>query len=65
MTWILLGWMFSRLFVLDLDSAMPNAGDTGWTLEGGSGQPPTTLEGGSGQPPTKLEGGSGQPPTLG
>ena len=75
MTWIFLGWMFSRFFVFDLDPTVPYAGETNWTMEGGrgqlrttieggSGQPPTTLEGGSGQPPTALEGGSGQPPTL-
>jgi len=62
MTWIFIGWMLSRLFVLDFAPVATDPATDGWSMEGGSGQPPSALEGGSGQPPSKLEGGSGQPP---
>jgi hypothetical protein len=61
MTWIFFGWMVSRFFVLDI--ATTTDPDAGWTLDGGSGQPPQSLDGGSGQPPQQLDGGSGQPPS--
>jgi len=62
MTWIFLGWMFSRIFVMGLDptSTYP-AGAT--TMDGAGGQPPKALDGAGGQPPTKLDGAGGQPPT--
>jgi len=60
MTWIFIGWMLSRLFVADPFSTQPVSGD--WTLDGGTGQPPSALDGGTGQPPSALDGGTGQPP---
>jgi hypothetical protein len=58
--------MVSRFFMLDMEYTYPGGAgtiDSGWTMDGGSGQPPQTLDGGSGQPPQTLDGGSGQPPT--
>jgi hypothetical protein len=59
MTWIFVGWMLARLFVMD-----PFGGPAvdGWVLDGAGGQPPQTLDGGGGQPPEKLDGAGGQPP---
>jgi hypothetical protein len=73
MTWIFVGWMISRLFVLNGDGTMGPA--RGWTMDGtdaqpaqvmdgGGGQPPTVMDGGGGQPPTVMDGGGGQPPKL-
>jgi len=61
MTWIFIGWMLSRLFVADPFALEPVSGD--WTLDGGTGVPPTKMDGGTGVPPTTLDGGTGVPPT--
>lgn len=52
MTWIFIGWMLSRLFVADPFALEPVSGD--WTLDGGTGVPPTKMDGGTGVPPTRL-----------
>lgn len=66
MTWLFLGWMVSRFFMLDMEYTYP-AGegtiDSGWTMDGTGGQPPSTLDGTGGQPPRTLDGTGGQPPS--
>jgi hypothetical protein len=63
MTWIFLGWMFSRLFVLGVDpTSMSPAGLK--VMDGGGGQPPKVMDGGGGQPPKVMDGGGGQPPKV-
>ncbi len=67
MTWIFVGWMVSRLFILDGDRTMgPRAGwtmdGTSQVMDGGNGQPPQVMDGGNGQPPKVMDGSNGQPP---
>jgi hypothetical protein len=51
MTWIFVGWMLSRLFVVGVDSTLENSDPQIEMMDGGVGQPPRALDGGVGQPP--------------
>jgi len=63
MTWIFLGWMLSRLFVLGIDPVSPVSDGT-VALDGTGGQQAQVMDGGVGQPPRALDGGVGQPPRF-
>ncbi len=62
MTWIFVGWMLSRLFVVGIDPVSTNP-DAALVDDGAGGQPPQGLDGSSGQPPQRLDGAGGQPPS--
>jgi hypothetical protein len=64
MTWIFLGWMFSKLFVLGIDPTLMGGGSESQVMDGGTGQPPRVSDGGTGQPPRVMDGGTGQPPRF-
>ena len=61
MTWIFLGWIFSRMFVVGIDptSTSPSGAQS---IDGTGGQPPQGLDGSGGQPPKMMDGTGGQPP---
>jgi hypothetical protein len=63
MTWIFMGWMFSRLFVMGIDptSTFPSGAET---IGGAGGQQPQSLDGAGGQPPKIMDGAGGQPPKM-
>jgi len=62
MTWIFLGWMFSRLFVVGIDPVSPVPDGT-VALDGTGAPLPQAMDGTGGQPPQKLDGTGGQPPS--
>jgi hypothetical protein len=64
MTWIFLGWMFSRMFVMGVDPTLATETPESQALDGGIGQPPRASDGGIGQPPRVQDGGIGQPPRF-
>ncbi len=61
MTWIFVGWMLSRFFVMGADSAVEPIQPESSVMDGGVGQPPRALDGGVGQPPRLIDGAVGQP----
>jgi hypothetical protein len=60
MTWIFVGWMLSRFFVMGVDSSVGAIEPENTVMDGGVGQPPRALDGGVGA----LDGGVGQPPRF-
>ena len=61
MTWIFMGWMIARVFVMGMDptSTSPSGAEM---MDGAGGQPPKVMDGAGGQPPKVMDGAGGQPP---